>query len=123
LVVVSADPRPGKGTGGDGVSESFTVIEWTGNETAALRHALRLTVIGFGEYLGVGTRTISKWEARRETITLKPDFQEIMDTALGRATVAQRARFAQFCLEPRTMLSRRRLMPVDPEPQPKGRSE
>jgi hypothetical protein len=109
--------------GSGDVSETFTVIEWTGNETAALRHALRMTVISFGAYLGVGTRTISKWEARRETITLKPDFQEIMDAALDQADAVQRARFARFCLEPKTMPSSQRLTPVIPDPQPRSEGE
>jgi hypothetical protein len=104
--------------GSGDVSASFTVIEWTGRETAASRHALRLTVVGFGEHLGVGARTISKWEARRETITLKPDFQEIMDAALDLATAAQRARFQRFCEDPATEAAGAPLTPVDPPPDP-----
>jgi transcriptional regulator with XRE-family HTH domain len=62
----------------------------------ALRHALRLTVIAFADYLGVAQRTVSKWEARRNTITLRTDYQAIMDTALSRTTPDQRDRFTRL---------------------------
>ncbi|MBV9143749.1 MAG: helix-turn-helix transcriptional regulator [Pseudonocardiales bacterium] len=62
-----------------------TVQCWTGAQTRALRQAMRLTIRAFAERLGVDTRTITKWEARGHTITLLPDTQALMDTALSRA--------------------------------------
>lgn len=41
----------------------MVVVVWTGWEAAALRTALRLTLDKFAEYLGVGRRTVSDWEA------------------------------------------------------------
>ena len=42
-----------------------TVSGWTGREAALLRKALRLSVRDFAAHLGVGTRTVNKWEARQ----------------------------------------------------------
>lgn len=39
-----------------------TVRQWTGLEAKALRVALRMTMHEFADYLGVGTRTVAKWE-------------------------------------------------------------
>jgi DNA-binding transcriptional regulator YiaG len=70
-----------------------TVETWTGFEARILRLASRSTVVVFAERLGVGTRTISKWEARGHTIEPKPEFQAILDTALSRADNATQVRF------------------------------
>ncbi|HEX3815577.1 MAG TPA: hypothetical protein VHX59_22300 [Mycobacteriales bacterium] len=70
-----------------------TVQCWTGREAKLLRQALRETVRGFAEYLGVDARTVAKWEARAETITLLPDTQTLMDTALRLADQNVRERF------------------------------
>ncbi|MBP2322637.1 transcriptional regulator with XRE-family HTH domain [Kibdelosporangium banguiense] len=70
------------------------VERWTGAETKALRLAMRHTVRGFAEHLGVGPKTVSKWEQRGDTITLLPETQEILDTALRRAPDEVRERFA-----------------------------
>jgi transcriptional regulator with XRE-family HTH domain len=69
--------------------------QWTGREARLLRQALRLSVRGFAEYLGVGARTISKWEAAGTARSPRPEFQAILDTALAQATDEQRARFAE----------------------------
>ena len=45
------------------------MTEWTGRETRALRHALRMTIVLFSGHLGVGKRTVSKWESRCSTST------------------------------------------------------
>ncbi|TWP46073.1 transcriptional regulator [Lentzea tibetensis] len=66
---------------------------WTGAKTKALRLAMRETVRGFAEHLGVGTKTVSKWEQRGDTITLLPETQEILDTALRRASNEVQERF------------------------------
>ncbi|MBV9142016.1 MAG: helix-turn-helix transcriptional regulator, partial [Pseudonocardiales bacterium] len=72
-----------------------TVQCWTGAETTALRRATRLSIRAFADHLGVDTRTITKWESRRGTITLLPDTQALMDTALGRAPDEVKIRFTQ----------------------------
>jgi hypothetical protein len=70
-----------------------TVHRWTGRETRALREALRLSVRDFAAYLGVGVRTVAKWEARRDTVVLRPTTQQILDTALAQAASDAQARF------------------------------
>jgi hypothetical protein len=52
-----------------------------------------MTVVGFAEYLGVGTRTVSKWEARGIDIEPLPEMQAVLDTALGRADPISSERF------------------------------
>lgn len=70
-----------------------TVQRWTGAETKALRLAMRETSRGFAEHLGVEPRTVAKWEQRGTTITLRPDSQGLLDTALRRASEEVRERF------------------------------
>jgi transcriptional regulator with XRE-family HTH domain len=72
-----------------------TVRCWTGAETEALRQAMRLSIRAFAAHLGVDARTVNKWEARGNTITLLPDTQALMDTALGRAPEDVKTRFTQ----------------------------
>lgn len=71
-----------------------TVRRWTGLEAKLLREALRLSVRDFAAHLGVGTRTVNKWEARLADITLRPHMQEVLDTALARSSDDAQARFA-----------------------------
>lgn len=42
------------------------VRRWTGRESRALRHAMRLSVRDFAAKLGAGARSVTKWEAQRE---------------------------------------------------------
>lgn len=72
-----------------------TVERWTGREARLLRQALRLSVRGFADYLGVSVRTISKWEAGGASRVPRPDYQAVLDTTLSRATDEQRARFTE----------------------------
>jgi hypothetical protein len=72
-----------------------TVQRWTGAETKALRQAMRLSVRVFAAHLGVDSRTVNKWEARGHTITLLPDTQALMDTALDQAPDDVKTRFIQ----------------------------
>lgn len=69
------------------------VAVWTGHETRILREALRMTIRGFAEYLGVAVRTVAKWEAKREAITPLPVMQAALDTALAQAPEDQHQRF------------------------------
>jgi transcriptional regulator with XRE-family HTH domain len=70
-----------------------TVERWTGHEARLLRHALRLSVRGFAEHLGLPARTISKWEAAGARRTPRPEQQQLLDLVLQRADDGQRARF------------------------------
>jgi DNA-binding transcriptional regulator YiaG len=76
------------------VYRMVTVQCWTGAETKALRQAMRLSIRAFAAHLGIDARTVNKWEARRGTITLRPDTQALMDTALERAPEEVKTRFA-----------------------------
>ncbi|MGH3796496.1 MAG: tetratricopeptide repeat protein [Pseudonocardiaceae bacterium] len=71
-----------------------TVRQWTGLEAKALRSALRMTIHDFAEYLGVGTRTVAKWESRGSDIEPMSQTQSILDTALAKASSDAQARFA-----------------------------
>ena len=70
-----------------------TVHRWTGREAKLLRGALRLSVRDFAARLGIGLRTVNKWEARQSDITPLPHMQEVLDTALARASDEAKARF------------------------------
>ncbi len=71
-----------------------TVDRWTGREAKLLRQALRLSIRDFAAHLGVGARTVNKWEARQADITPLPYMQEVLDTALARASDEAKSRFA-----------------------------
>ncbi|MFE3073593.1 hypothetical protein [Streptomyces sp. NPDC059247] len=76
-----------------------TVHHWTGLEARVLRLALRMSVRAFAGHLGVGVRTVSKWENLRTTTQPRPDTQAILDTALARADTAAHLRFETFLAE------------------------
>ena len=71
------------------------VFEWTGLHTRALRQAMRMSVRGFAEYLGLSVRAISKWESLGAARRPRPDMQAALDTALQRCDEQTRERFAQ----------------------------
>ncbi len=73
-----------------------TVSQWTGREAVLLRKALRLSVRTYAEQLGVGARTVTKWQKLGTATSPWPDTQAILDTALARADAAARARFEQL---------------------------
>ncbi len=77
-----------------------TVRHWTGREAKALRAALRLSIRDFAAHLGVGVRTITKWEARGPRVSLRPAMQAVLDTALERASDEAKARFALLARQP-----------------------
>ena len=72
------------------------VTYWTGREARALREALRLSIRDFANRLGVAARTISNWESAGSDVRPRPDMQAVLDTALARASAAERDRFAQL---------------------------
>jgi len=74
------------------------VQRWTGREAKLLREALRLSVRDFAARLGIGVRTVNKWEARQADITPLPHMQEVLDTALARAPDEAKARFDEGAL-------------------------
>ncbi|MGH3715567.1 MAG: helix-turn-helix domain-containing protein, partial [Micromonosporaceae bacterium] len=66
---------------------------WSGVETRALREARRMSIREFAEYLGVSERAVSKWEARGDQISPRPDTQAMLDTALEQAGADVHGRF------------------------------
>jgi tetratricopeptide (TPR) repeat protein len=69
--------------------EMGSLAYWTGREARVLRRALRLSVRAFAERLGVGVRTVSKWESLGTRTTPRPFMQSILDTALSVADEAR----------------------------------
>lgn len=76
-----------------------TVHQWSGLEAHALRRALRMSVRGFAQHLGVAERTVAKWDKLLESTEPRPDTQAILDTALGRADAAVHLRFETLLSE------------------------
>ncbi|MGH3614316.1 MAG: helix-turn-helix domain-containing protein [Pseudonocardia sp.] len=74
-----------------------TVRRWSGAEARALREALRFTVRGFAEHLGIAARTVSKWEAAGAASFPRPDTQAMLDTVLERADGWGQQRFEMLC--------------------------
>jgi tetratricopeptide (TPR) repeat protein len=54
---------------------------------------MRMSVRAFAEHLGVGARTVSKWEKLLAATVPRPDTQAILDTVLARADDAACLRF------------------------------
>ena len=71
------------------------ITRWTGREAAELGRALRMTVEGFAEYLGVSRRAVEKWRMLGQRTVPRPDIQAALDTALDRASTEDRTRFHQ----------------------------
>lgn len=76
-----------------------TVRRWSGHEARTLRRALRMSIRGFADHLGVAARTVSKWEERGTATFPLPDTQSILDTALDRADDNAKRRFEMFMRE------------------------
>jgi len=71
-----------------------TVRRWSGAEARAFREALRFSVRGFTEHVGIAARTVSKWEAATFP---RPDTQAMLDTVLERADGWAQQRFDMLC--------------------------
>ncbi|MGL5863574.1 MAG: helix-turn-helix domain-containing protein, partial [Phycicoccus sp.] len=80
---------------GTSAHHDIVIQRWTGAEAKRLRVALRLSIEGFAERLGVSSRTVSKWEARGETLTPRPDTQAMLDTLLSWADAGELVRFVR----------------------------
>lgn len=76
-----------------------TVRRWTGREATALRAALRQSLRDFAAHLGVGIRTVSKWEAGGTKVCPRPEMQAVLDTALSRAEAEAQAHFVSLLEE------------------------
>jgi transcriptional regulator with XRE-family HTH domain len=74
-------------------NRDIVVERWTGAEASRLRLALRLSIEGFAQRLGVSSRAVDKWESRGDTIKPRPETQAMLDTALSQASVEAQARF------------------------------
>jgi len=70
-----------------------SVVRWTGREAKALRHALRRSIRDFAATLGIGVRTVTKWEALGADTTPRPLMQAVLDTALAKADADAKQRF------------------------------
>ncbi|MBN6040343.1 transcriptional regulator [Amycolatopsis sp. 195334CR] len=68
---------------------------WTGQTACALQAALRLSNERFAEHLGIGVRTVAAWH-QKPSLRPKSEMQQLLDTALERASDAERARFAEL---------------------------
>lgn len=77
-----------------------TVIEqWSGARATALRRAMRLSSERFADKLGVSVRAVAKWSAQPD-LTPSPQFQEMLDTVLGRCDVSTVERFTAMTTPP-----------------------
>ncbi|MGH8902149.1 MAG: hypothetical protein ACRDYA_10820 [Egibacteraceae bacterium] len=74
----------------------LVVGRWTGREAQALRYALRMTFDDFAEHLGVARRTVAKWMAEGADIVPLLVLQEVLDTALDRASDQAKRRFTSL---------------------------
>lgn len=76
-----------------------SVARWTGHEAKALRTALRLSVRDFAATLGIGARTVTKWEALAAETTPRPHMQAVLDTTLAHADADTKLRFELLLLD------------------------
>lgn len=76
-----------------------SVARWSGREAKALRRALRLSIRDFAASLGIGIRTVTKWEALDADTTPRPHMQAILDTTLAQANADAKLRFELLRME------------------------
>jgi hypothetical protein len=69
------------------------VTGWTGRTACALQAALRLSNESFAEHLGIGVRTVAAWH-QKPTLRPKSEMQQLLDTALEKASPTVKERFA-----------------------------
>jgi DNA-binding transcriptional regulator YiaG len=72
-----------------GVVPVTTVDRWPGREAKLLRQALRLSIRDFAMRLGVGARTVNKWEAQRLWLTTSPDNRRLGETSQSKGRAAR----------------------------------
>jgi hypothetical protein len=83
------------------------VTGWTGRTAVALQAALRLSNDAFAKHLDIGVRTVADWH-KDPNIRPRPDTQQLLDTALARATPEDRERFAVLTGQPSPAASARK---------------
>lgn len=73
----------------------MTVVQWTGREARLLRRAMRLGQREFAAMLGISHTAVANYERpnRRDTIRLRHETQQMLDTVLARAGEEVRDRF------------------------------
>lgn len=76
-----------------------SVARWSGREAKALRRALRLSIRDFAASLGIGARTVTKWEALGTDTTPRPHMQAVLDTTLSKADADAKLRFELLLME------------------------
>jgi hypothetical protein len=69
------------------------VTGWTGSSACALQAALRMSNEAFAAHLDVGVRTVAGWH-QKPGVRPRPEMQQLLDTALERASASVRRRFA-----------------------------
>jgi hypothetical protein len=68
---------------------------WTGRAACLLQAALRLSNESFAERLGIAVRTVAAWHQKPD-LRPRPEMQQLLDTALERASQSDQARFARI---------------------------
>jgi hypothetical protein len=69
------------------------VTGWTGRAACALQAALRMSNDAFAAHLDIGLRTVADWHQKPD-LRPRPETQQLLDTALARATPEAGERFA-----------------------------
>lgn len=69
------------------------VTGWSGRTACALQSALRMSNQAFAAHLGIGVRTVADWHEKPD-LQPRPETQQLLDTALARATADDAERFA-----------------------------
>ena len=83
------------------------VTGWTGRTGCALQAALRMSNDAFAAHLDIGVRTIADWHQKPD-LRPRPETQQLLDTALARATPDVAERFAVLTGQPPPAVSARR---------------
>jgi hypothetical protein len=68
---------------------------WTGETAAALQAALRMSNEAFAHHLRIGVRTVAAWQ-KKPALRPQSEMQQLLDTALERASSSVQARFAEL---------------------------
>ncbi|GAA2759999.1 helix-turn-helix domain-containing protein [Actinopolymorpha rutila] len=113
---VVTDPSPEGST--VAVSGNGTAVDvvgtWDGRRAKLLRLALRFSTEAFAVKLGVGARTVSKWESQPDIVP-RSELQRALDTTLERATTHEQVRFGLF-LAAEGNTSPEQTRPLHPKP-------
>jgi hypothetical protein len=83
------------------------VTGWTGRAACALQAGLRMSNEAFAEHLDIGVRTVAGWH-QKPGLRPRPEMQQLLDTALARASAEARERFAVLSGQPPPAASVRR---------------